>query len=68
MKRKASLLTLSGLARECNKLGIFAPEPTLRNLADRGIITAERDSSNRRLFNTDQVSLAVAYLQKRAAG
>jgi DNA-binding transcriptional MerR regulator len=41
-------------------------EDTIRDLERRGIITAVRDSANRRQFNADQVSVILAHYAKGA--
>lgn len=70
-KPKASTapLTISGLARAvAERTGRCASESTLRNLERRCIITAIRDSANRRLFrNPQDVNAVIAYYEQRDA-
>ena len=56
------LKTVGGMARAIGK-----GEDTVRDLERRGIIKSIRDSSNRRLFDPEQVAVARAYYAKRAA-
>lgn len=53
MNAITTVFTLSGAARE---LGI--PEVTLRRFIDIGIVTAQRDSANRRVFTRAALELA----------
>jgi tellurite resistance protein len=42
-------------------------EDTVRDLERRGVISAVRDSANRRQFTPDQVQAALAYYQAKSA-
>jgi hypothetical protein len=61
----ADFLTTSGVTRAVAARGLSAPEQTVRNLANRGVIKAQRDSEGRRVFTPDTVDTVCAYLRKR---
>jgi DNA-binding transcriptional MerR regulator len=59
------LITISGLQACVARRGATISEGTIRDLANRGIITSVRDSSGRRLFTVAAVDQLVAHLNRR---